>query len=111
MKPPWKVNFEPVSKTDQDNFIIQINGVDVGTLWWKRNHPRPEDKVAVTRDLIGNVFISKNESLAAQWCLDSYLASNKEVAADATPQTGGLYYGYNDPATSEKDSGNLKPAG
>lgn len=58
--------FQPISKFNADNFDILFNKVPIGTLYWKRNHPRPEDKVAIIHDLNGNVAIVQNEKQAIE---------------------------------------------
>lgn len=63
------VKFIPVHPTSQNDFTIQINGEEVGTFWWKRNHPKPDDKVAVVRNLAGDPFICQNEDQAIRWLL------------------------------------------
>jgi hypothetical protein len=60
-------SFRPISKTDPDNFDILFNSVPVGTFMWKRNHPKPEDRVAVIHALTGEVAIVPSENEACQW--------------------------------------------
>ncbi len=62
-----KIEFRPLTPTSQDDFNVFIQGHNVGTFFWKRNHPKPEDKVCVVRDLDGNVFVGQNETQAITW--------------------------------------------
>jgi hypothetical protein len=61
------IRFEPITKLNQDEFNILENGVPIGTFFWKRNHPKPGDKMAIVRDLEENVFLCANESQAIAW--------------------------------------------
>ncbi len=61
------IEFRPLSKTDPDNYDILYDGVAIGTFFWKRNHPRPADKVAVVHSLSGRVAIVPDENGAIKW--------------------------------------------
>ncbi len=63
------VSFRPATKTSQDDFDVLIDNVVVGTLWKKRNHPKPNDIVLVFRSLEGDVSIHPNETSGVHWLL------------------------------------------
>lgn len=61
------IKFEPLTKTSQDEFNIIEDDKIIGTFYWKRNHPKPNDKVGIVRDLDGGVAIVPNEHDAVAW--------------------------------------------
>jgi hypothetical protein len=73
-------SFRPISKTDPDNFDVMFNTEVVGTFSWKRNHPKPEDKVAIVHALTGEVGIFPNEQEACQWLVKVAVRNESEWA-------------------------------
>jgi hypothetical protein len=65
-------SFQPLKPTSQDDYNILFDGEVVGTFFWKKNHPRPTDKVAIVRNLVGDVAIVPNETHAIQWIIKTW---------------------------------------
>lgn len=73
-------SFRPKTPTAQDDFDILWNNELVGSLWWKRNHPKPNDKVAVVRNVHGDVAVRPNERLAQEWLLQTAVSLSEPWA-------------------------------
>lgn len=57
-------SFKPRTPTEQDDFDIYFKNELIDTFFWKRNHPKPTDKVAIVRDFNENVAIVPDERSA-----------------------------------------------
>ena len=73
------IKFVPITRHSQDDFNIEMNGTVVGTFFWKRNHPKPGDRVATVKDLKGRIAIVQNE----QQALENLVAWAKQDREDA----------------------------
>lgn len=78
--------FEPVTPTTQDDFNILWKDKPIGVFHWKRNHPRPEDKVAVVRNLAGDIAVRPNEQAAQEWLLAKAVENKEEWAIEIVKQ-------------------------
>ena len=75
-------DFKPLSKTDQDNFNITFIDEVVGTLFIKRNVPKPNDKVMIARDLNGNIGVRPSEKEVIDFLIGNAI---KDEAKWVTP--------------------------
>lgn len=56
-------SFRP-NPPDKQDYSIMYKDIVIGNLYWKLNHPKPEDKVAIIRNLHGNIGLCSNEQQA-----------------------------------------------
>lgn len=61
------VSFEPLNPHNPDDVNVLLNGVPIGTLYIKRNQPKPGDIMLIVHDLEGNTFICPQDTQAVQW--------------------------------------------
>lgn len=73
-------SFRPRSPTEQDDFDVLYGDEVIGTFFWKRNHPKPEDKVAIVRAACGPIGIVPNEKLATTWFFSKHLEAESPWA-------------------------------